>query len=176
MKSNENRKSWGIIGGIILLAAAALVLLGVFGSKPVDNDSPQKQNRQVRSKQDGAKEQNRTQKKKREKIVSAKVVSDEVSIEQKRTQEKLKNIFHPKVVFDEVPISAAIDHLELLSKELDPEQTGVKIVLDNTVDPAGKTVTMAMKNIPLDIALKYICKTTNLQYKIEPDGVIVITP
>ena len=67
MESNENRKPWGIIGGIIFLAAAALVLLGVFGSKPVDNDSPQKQNRQVRSKQDGAKEQNRTQKKKREK-------------------------------------------------------------------------------------------------------------
>ena len=175
MELNENRKTWGIIGGIVFLTAAALVFLGTFCGRGVEN-TIQQQNRQVRSKQDGAKEQNRTQKKKREKIVSAKVVSDEVSIEQKRTQEKLKNIFHPKVVFDEVPISAAIDHLELLSKELDPEQTGVKIVLDNTVDPAGKIVTMAMKNIPLDIALKYICKTTNLQYKIEPDGVIVITP
>jgi hypothetical protein len=174
MELNENRKTWGIIGGIVFLTAAALVFLGTFCGRGVENTS-QQQNWQVRSNQAGTNKQNRIQKKKRKNIASPRVVIDEVSIEQNRTQKKLENIFPPKVVFDEVSISAAIDHLERLSKELDPEQTGVKIVLDNTVDPAGKTVTMAAENLPLETAIKYICKMTNLKYKIEPDGVIVIT-
>ena len=177
MKFSGNRKSRGFIGGIIFLAAAALIFLGVFCTRPKENASPQQQqqNRQVRSNQEGAKKQKRIQKK-RKKMVSPKVVSDEVSIAQNRTQEKLQNIVSPKVVFDEIPISSAISQLQQLSKELDPEQTGVEIVIDNTVDPAEKNVTMKAENLPLGAAIKYICKMTNLKYKIEADGVIVITP
>ena len=177
MKFNGNRKSWGFIGGIIILVAAALIFPGVFCTRPEKNASPQqqRQNRQVRSKQEGAKKQKRIQKK-RKKMVSPKVVSDEVSIAQNRTQEKLECIVSPKVAFDEIPIFSAISQLQQLSKELDPEQTGVEIVIDNTVDPAGKTVTMTAENLPLGTAIKYICKMTNLKYKIEADGVIVITP
>ena len=176
MQFNGNRKSWGFIGGIIILAAA-LIFLGVFCTRSEENASPQQQqqNRQVRSNQERAKKQKRIQKK-RKKMVSPKVASDEVSIAQNRTQEKLQNLVSPKVVFDEVPISSAISQLQQLSKELDPEQTGVEIVIDNTVDPAEKTVTMKAENLPLGAAIKYICKMTNLKYKIEADGVIVITP
>lgn len=55
------------------------------------------------------------------------------------------------------------------------EETGVNIVPSSGVSLKDKRVTIKIKDMPMDAALKYILQNQGLAYRVEPDAVLVST-
>lgn len=120
-----------------------------------------------------------------------------------RINRKLTSIIIPQIQFQDSTVREAIDFLKRRSKELDPEPDpnlkGVNIVLklggsgagaglpaapplpgEDAVAPAADLsagearITLALSNIPLGEALKYIASLANLKVKVEPFAVAIV--
>jgi general secretion pathway protein D len=96
---------------------------------------------------------------------------------------KLKEIRIPSLSFQDETVRDAIDKLQKKSRTLDttesdPSQKGVNIVLK--LDPAkeavdgGTKINLALNDIPLGEALKYVASAANLKVKIEPYAVAIV--
>ena len=102
---------------------------------------------------------------------------------------KLKSIVIPKLEFEAATISQAVAFLRKRSQELDPDGTGVNIILQ--LAPAGaaadkaraatpeRTITLSLERMPLGEVLRYVCLQANLQYHVDREAVVIadtITP
>ena len=116
---------------------------------------------------------------------------------------KLRNIIIPKIDFEDRTVEEAIDFLrqraaELDTTELDPAKKGVNLVIRR---PKGNTLgggeaaaapavgddllgaadlgaaridELRLRNVPLGVALKYICDKTKLRYKVDDFAVTLV--
>ncbi len=111
-------------------------------------------------------------------------------------KQKLSKIMLPVVEFDEdATVRDAINFLRLRSRELDdeldPDKRGLNFVFRNRtiLDDAGdaknaevqldkienkKLGGLKIRNVPLEEALKQICKMTNLRFKVESYSVVIM--
>jgi hypothetical protein len=104
--------------------------------------------------------------------------------------EKLRRIVIPKIDFEDTTVEEAINFLrmrsmELDSLELDPSKKGMNFVVrrprsnplgDGAADPSAfKIKELRLNNVPLNVALKYICDATKLRYKVD-DFAITLVP
>lgn len=91
--------------------------------------------------------------------------------------EKLQTIIFDTVNFDNASISSVITHLNLRSKQLDPNtpKTGVNIILNLRPEEkqAVPRITMSFDQIPMAEVIRYLCQGANLKYRIEPHAVII---
>jgi general secretion pathway protein D len=107
---------------------------------------------------------------------------------------QLNSIMIPRIDLSDSPISEAIEYLKQKSREQDPAKKGVNIFLklgqsptatptqpttpeSGTAAPASPAephITIALSNVPLYEALKYISKLSNLKLKIEPYAVSIV--
>ena len=93
-----------------------------------------------------------------------------------RIRDKLQNIIIEKLDFDDATVSSVITYLNRESKRLDElDGAGINIVLrlDNNTEDDLERITMAMDEVPFEVALKYICLATGLRYRIEEHAVII---
>jgi general secretion pathway protein D len=116
--------------------------------------------------------------------------------------EKLKKIIIPKIDFEDTTVEEAIEFLrlraaELDTLELDPAKKGVNFVIrrpkpvatpdagipaDPTAQAApaaadpgsGRIHELRVRNVPLAVALKYICEQTKLRYKVDDFAVTLV--
>jgi general secretion pathway protein D len=96
--------------------------------------------------------------------------------------DKLQTIKIPELNFNEVDITDAVDYIRQQSKALDPDKKGVNIVLklEPTVGggalPAGVTRTLSLnvRNVPLEDVIRYVSSLTGMQYKVEPFAVFIL--
>jgi len=90
-------------------------------------------------------------------------------------QEKMQRIIFDNLEFDEASITSVVQHLNTLSKQADPDGTGVSIVsnLTNAESAEVPRITMSFDHIPMSEALRYICQGAGLKYKIEEKAVII---
>jgi len=77
--------------------------------------------------------------------------------------QSLATIRIPELVFNEKPIRAAVDELQRLSQQYDPQKKGINFVLRLPTaaegkDPEAANVTLELRDIPLQTALKYVCE------------------
>ena len=115
---------------------------------------------------------------------------------------KLRTIVIPTIDFEDVSVEEAVDFLrlratELDKTELDPARKGLNFVIQR---PAAKPASAAgvtpgdklpstvadpgtirikelrLRNVPLSVALKYICDSTRLRYKVDDFAVTLIHP
>ena len=89
--------------------------------------------------------------------------------------DSLKNIIFPKIDFRDATLTEIIQHLNIKSKELDPQKTGVPITITPSArqSTANVRITLTLKNVPQVEAIKYITNLANLAYRIEDWGVSV---
>lgn len=112
---------------------------------------------------------------------------------------KLRDIIIPRIDFEDRTVEEAIDYLrlraaELDTKELDPAKKGVNLVvrrpttnsLGGGAAPEGdgfggggdlgalRIDELRLRNVPLSVALKYICDKTNLRYKVDDFAVTLV--
>ncbi len=117
--------------------------------------------------------------------------------------EKLKRIVIPRIDFEDTTVEEAIDFLrlrasELDTTELDPSKKGVNFVIRRPRPGAGageaggadaggaelptiagdpgamRVRELRLRNVPLAVALKYICDQTKLRYKVDDFAVTLV--
>lgn len=113
--------------------------------------------------------------------------------------EKLNRIVIPQIDFEDATVVEAIDFLRLRAAELDtaepdPARKGINFVIrrprpgaaadagtaptapDAAIDPGTLRVReLRLRNVPLVIALKYICDQTKLRYKVDDFAVTLVS-
>ena len=107
-----------------------------------------------------------------EQLIKAQIKEPEIS----ELQQKLNNLTISKIDFDEATLSSVITYINRESKILDTEDSlGINLVLrlDQTSEGDLQRITMAMDDIPIGEAIKYICLATGLKYKVEEHAVII---
>lgn len=97
-------------------------------------------------------------------------------------QVKLRKIIIPSINFVDNTVEEAIQFLRLRSVELDnmegdPMKKGIKFIIRKA--PSGQDTSLLrirelrVRNIPLAVALKYICEQTKMRYFVE-DGALIL--
>jgi general secretion pathway protein D len=76
---------------------------------------------------------------------------------------KLAEIRIPELTFNERPIRGAVEELQRLSEQYDPQKRGLNFVLrlpppGEGTDPEAATVSLELRDISLQTALKYLCE------------------
>jgi hypothetical protein len=115
---------------------------------------------------------------------------------------KLRTIVIPMIDFENVTVEEAVDFLRLRAKdldkaELDPSKKGVNFVIrrprpaaspapaagakpvdklpDSVADPGSIRITeLRLRNVPLAVALKYICDSARLRYRVDDFAVTLV--
>ena len=110
---------------------------------------------------------------------------------------KMNSIIIPKIDLSDSPISEAVEYLKQKSVEQDPAKKGVNIFLklgaptpapaaspgttegmaasSSTPSGAGEPhVSLIINQVPLYVALDYLCKLSNLKLKIDPYAVSIV--
>jgi general secretion pathway protein D len=89
---------------------------------------------------------------------------------------RLNRIIIPKISFNNTPLSQAINTIVALTEQYDNEpndaKKGVNMIVINPPDTPESTITLELKNMPLDKILNFIAKASTYQFDIE-DEVIV---
>ncbi|MFO1440212.1 MAG: Amuc_1098 family type IV pilus outer membrane protein [Verrucomicrobiaceae bacterium] len=93
--------------------------------------------------------------------------------------QKMDTIVFPTVAFENATIEEAIEYLRIKSKDLDteepdPTKKGVNIIIRTGDAPAGASISLDLKNVPMSEALRYICDLAQMKYKVEAYAVVVV--
>ena len=95
----------------------------------------------------------------------------------------LSSIEIPEVVFNEKPLRDAVEELQRLSEQNDPRKRGINFVLRLSppaegIDPEAATVSLELRNVKLQTALKYLCEQIRggekLRYDVENSAVLIL--
>lgn len=120
-----------------------------------------------------------------------------VAARQAEMTKKLNSIVIPDINFRDAVITDVLRFLSDESRRLDPEKIGVNIVLqlgepgaapaptpgpegtpapapEMTGDPSTRKVTLALRNIPLVEALRYVTSIAGLKFRVEPSAILVL--
>jgi len=100
---------------------------------------------------------------------------------------KLKTIIIPMIDFEDTTLDEAIDFLRARSRELDnetkdPQQKGINFVVRrprNGNQPLAdqnepRIDSLFLKNVPLEVAIQYICDKAKLRYKVDQFAVTIL--
>lgn len=96
---------------------------------------------------------------------------------------KLAGIRIPELTFNERPIRAAVEELQRLSEQYDPEKKGLNFVLrlpppSEGAEPESATVSLELRDISLQTALKYLCEQIRggekLRAEVEDNAVFLL--
>ena len=88
---------------------------------------------------------------------------------------ELQKIIIPTVTFENVTLEEAVHFLRQRSLELDPARKGVNLNFFEGKKLKEKVVkTLNLRNVPLTIALKYICETTQTRFEAEGRNISIL--
>lgn len=99
------------------------------------------------------------------------------------TLKALANIKINELVFSDKPIRAAVEELQRLSEQNDPDKKGINFVLrlpspSEGKDPESATVTLELRDVTLQTALKYLCEQIRggerLRFEVEDNAVFLL--
>ena len=93
--------------------------------------------------------------------------------------QKMKSIRFPQVTFTGATIDEAVEYLRVKSKDLDtaepdPSRRGVNIILKAGDTPAGGQISLDLRDVPMEEALRYITELAGMKFKVEPYAVLVV--
>jgi len=92
---------------------------------------------------------------------------------------KMRNIIFPSVQFSGASIEEAIEFLRIKSRdfdteERDPARKGVNLILRQGAAASTAQISLDLKQVPMDEALRYITELANMKYKVEKYAVVVV--
>ncbi len=87
---------------------------------------------------------------------------------------KLQSIVIDEMSFEDLAVTEIIAVLRRRSQNADADKTGVNMMLLLTPEEADRTLTVHTGKISLADAIRYVCISTGLSYRIDP-SVVVIT-
>ena len=81
----------------------------------------------------------------------------------------------PQVEFSSATLDEAIEFLRRKSQNLDPEKTGVNIILQGNAKSATARLTLSLREVSIWDALNYCAQLAGLQLK-ESESAIILLP
>ena len=93
---------------------------------------------------------------------------------QKRLEQKLNTIKLDKIEFDDEDVLTVFKYIRLIAKQADPAGKGVNFVFKD-LDKSKKRITIILENVPVLYAVKSICETAGLTYRIDDYAVFIQT-
>lgn len=102
------------------------------------------------------------------------------SAAQQATNDQLREIILPAVAFEDTTLEEAVDFLRKRTTELSPSgaaKVGVNFVI--RMKPGEKPPSikaLRLRNVPLGVALRYVCEATHMSYQVDDAGSVVISP
>ena len=95
---------------------------------------------------------------------------------------ELSSIEIPEIIFSEKPLRAAVEELQRLSEQNDPNKKGINFVLrlpsGSGADPESATVSLELRKVKLQTALKYLCEQIRggekLRFEVEDNAVFLL--
>lgn len=93
--------------------------------------------------------------------------------------EKMKMIRFPTVSFAGATIDEAVEFLRMKSRDLDesekdPSKKGVNIILKAGDTPSTAQISLDLKDVPMEEALRYVTELAGMKFKVEPYAVMVV--
>lgn len=96
----------------------------------------------------------------------------------------MRRIVFPSFEMKGLTLEEAVEFLRVKSRDLDldldldpdrsdPSRAGVNIIISGSVDLSA-TITMDLKNVPMEEALRYVTELANTKYRVDPWGVTVL--
>ena len=88
----------------------------------------------------------------------------------------------PELNFDSKPLRQAVEELQRLSEQNDPNKKGINFVLrlpsGTGADPEAATVTLELRKVKLQVVLKYLCERVRggekLRFEVEDNAVLIL--
>ncbi|MGC4016567.1 MAG: M56 family metallopeptidase [Luteolibacter sp.] len=105
-----------------------------------------------------------------------------VSSVQQAVENRMKQIVFPAVNFEDVSLEEAVEYFRLRSVELDTTEKDSTRKGINMVVMIPKKATMPrikalrLRNVPLSVALKYMCEATRMMYRVDETGSVIFVP
>ena len=92
--------------------------------------------------------------------------------------EKMGKLIFPRVQFENASLEEALEFLRIKTRdydtfERDPAKKGINVIVKPGVAPSQAKITLDLKDVPMDEALKYITELAGMKYKVEPFAVVV---
>ncbi|HSJ02490.1 MAG TPA: hypothetical protein VK956_08560 [Verrucomicrobium sp.] len=93
--------------------------------------------------------------------------------------EKISRIILPRVQFEGASLEEALEFLRIKSRdfdtlERDPTRKGMNIILKAGSAPSTARISLDLKDVPLEEALRYVTELAGMKYKLEPYAVMVV--
>jgi general secretion pathway protein D len=93
--------------------------------------------------------------------------------------EKMRRIIFPSVQFSGASLEEAIEFLRVKSRDLDnletdPTKKGVNIILNLPEGTPPSTISLDLRDVPMEEALRYITELANMKVKVESFAVLVV--
>ncbi len=93
-------------------------------------------------------------------------------------RQKMKSIRFPQVTFSGATIEEAIEYLRMKSKDLDtdaePSLRGLNFIVKSGDTPSGGNISLDLKDVPMEEALRYITELAGMKYVVEPYAVLIV--
>jgi len=91
--------------------------------------------------------------------------------------DKLQKLVFDDIEFEDATISSVISYLSARSKQVDPDNIGINLVLQMTPEEAAKVpkVNMSFERIPMSEAIRYLCQNSGLKYRVEEKAILIGT-
>lgn len=95
------------------------------------------------------------------------------------TVEKMKQIRFPSVSFSGASIEEAIEFLRMKGRDLDDverdsSRKGVNLILKSGDTPSTASITLDLKDVPMEEALRYVTELAGMKYKVENNAVVIV--
>jgi general secretion pathway protein D len=93
--------------------------------------------------------------------------------------QKMKTIIIPSLQLSGSTVEEAIEFLRIKSRELDdaetdPSKKGVNIIVKPGEAPVAASISLDLKDVPLEEALRYVVELAGMKVKVEPYAVMVV--
>jgi len=93
--------------------------------------------------------------------------------------QKMQKIVFPQVQFSGASIEEAVEFLRVKSRDLDvfetdPARKGVNIILKAGSDAPTASISLDLKDVPMQEALRYVTELAGMKFKVEPFAVLIV--
>jgi len=93
--------------------------------------------------------------------------------------EKMKQIRLPSVKLQGASVEEAIEFLRRNGRDLDqvesnPARKGINIILKSGETPSNAKITLDLKDVPMEEALRYVTELAGMKYKVENNAVVIV--
>lgn len=109
-----------------------------------------------------------------EKGGSADLIGLQKQRQRQAMEQKMKHITFPEVTCNGASVEELVDYMRVKSAALDPAHTGVNLIIKPGTPPTTASISLSLKNVPMDEAVRYIAELAGMAIEVGVDAVMIV--